>query len=176
MFHVCWPFETVGNTLSSIRPDLFLESAHPPSQLKPEVLLPEIKRVGRVASYMPPFSLEAKNEWNYHSTPCICLQGVYRHNISLQWSWGITNYKLLNSQEILCRFPGGARGIFLFESVQNSCGGWYSLLFNACQQLFRRQAEAGGAMKLNIHFNVMLRLRTHGVLPPFPQISSRCGA
>jgi hypothetical protein len=120
------------------RARLVLESAQPPSQLDPEVLLPGVKRVGR------PFSLEAKNEWNYTYTPCICLQGVYRHNISLQWIWSIKNYKLLEGQEILRRFPAGARDISLFESVQNSCGVYqFSYSIRTSSRFVDRLKQAG---------------------------------
>ena len=61
-------------------------------------------------------------------------------------------------------------GFSVFESVQSSFGGWSSLLFNTYQQLFRLQAERGGAMKLTTHLNLVLMLRTHGALPPLRQI------
>jgi hypothetical protein len=176
MLHLCQPFQLDGATLSSKRRDTFLDSAQPPSQLDPSVLLLGVKRLVRVAGYIATFSLEAKNECNYTSTTSICPQGMYRHSISLQCSWYITITTRFGRPRNLMSFSCRVRGISLLESVQNSFGGWFSLLFNAYQQLFRRQAEAGGAMRLTTRLNLMLSLRIRGALPPLPQIASRCGA
>jgi len=168
---VTLPFHLDGTTLPSSRPDSFLGSTQPPSQLDPHVLLPGINRLVRVTGYLPALSLEAKNEWIYTSTSSICPQGVYRYSISLQWRWCIkNNNKLLDGQEFLCRFPAGQEA-FLYSKESrvvledNSVS--YSIFY---QQLFRRQAEAGGNMRLTTHLNLVLSLRIGGALPPLPQM------
>jgi len=49
--------------------------------------LPGVKRPGRVVDHPPPPSAEVTNEWNYTSTPQICLHGVDRDNLYLQASF-----------------------------------------------------------------------------------------
>jgi len=43
---------------------------------------PGVKRPERKVDYLPPPSVEVKNEWSYTSTPAICLCGVDRDSFS----------------------------------------------------------------------------------------------
>jgi len=139
------PFHLDGTTLTSNRPDSFLGSTRSPSQLDPQVLLPGVKRLVCVTGYLPTFSLEAKNEWNYTSTSSICPQGVYWYSISLEWSWCIkNNNKFLDGQEILCRFPAGQE-VFISSKasrvVLEDGSVSYSMLTSSCFVDRLKQAE-----------------------------------
>jgi hypothetical protein len=82
----------------------------------------------------------------------------------------------LDCQEIVLRFPTGARGFSLFESVQSGFWCRSSSYSMGTSGSFVDGAEAGGAMNLTTHLNLVLRLRIHGAIPPNPHIASRCGA
>jgi hypothetical protein len=53
-----------------------LGPTQPPIQWVLGALSLEVKRPGREADHSPPSSAEAKNAWNYTSTPPIRLYGV----------------------------------------------------------------------------------------------------
>jgi len=58
---------------------------------------PGVKRPGRKVDYLPPPSVEMKNEWSYTSTPPICLCGVDRDNFSLHNLTQIVEYVLVST-------------------------------------------------------------------------------
>jgi len=49
-----------------------LRPTQPPIKLVPAALSLGVKRPGREADHLPPFSVEIKNSWSYTSTPPVC--------------------------------------------------------------------------------------------------------
>jgi len=55
---------------------LFCLLTHPPIQCVPGALFLGEEWLGHEADNSPPSSAEVKSEWNYTSTPPICLHGI----------------------------------------------------------------------------------------------------
>jgi len=50
----------------------------PPSQWVPKALSPQVKWLGHAGDHIPQSSAQVTSEWNYISTPPICLHATYR--------------------------------------------------------------------------------------------------
>jgi hypothetical protein len=66
---------------------------------------------------------------------------------------------------------------FLFTKAFTAALGVYPAFYSVgTSGCFVGGVEADGAVKLTTHFNLVLRLRMHGVIPPISHIASWCGA
>jgi hypothetical protein len=85
-------------------------------------------------------------------------------------SVGVTTYYRLDDRRIGVRFPIEERYSSILRSTQNVSGARITSYPVGSMDSSSR-GESGGSVKLTIHFYLVLRLGTHGSIPPLSHSS-----